>query len=49
MADMMAEDRVFCDPEEMDAVLNLQSLEVSEEEDFFGDSCTSSWSSCCTC
>ncbi len=36
------------EPESMEAVLNLQALELSEEEtDFFGNSCTSSSTNCC--
>jgi hypothetical protein len=36
------------DAQDMDKILGLQALEVSEEEeDFFGNSCTSSQSNCC--
>jgi hypothetical protein len=35
--------------QEMNRILDLQNLEVSEEEnDFFGNSCTSSLSHCCS-
>ena len=31
----------------MEFVLDLQKLEVPQEEELFGSSCSSSWSDCC--
>jgi hypothetical protein len=31
----------------MEIVLELQKLEVPQEEELLGNSCTSSWSGCC--
>ena len=31
----------------MESVLDLQKLEVPQDEELFGNSCSSSWSNCC--
>jgi hypothetical protein len=31
----------------MENVLELQKLEIPQDEELFGSSCTSSWSNCC--
>ena len=31
----------------MEIILDLQKLEVPQEEELFGNSCSSSWSDCC--
>jgi hypothetical protein len=49
VADMdMVENATYCAPVSEELILNLQALEIPEVEDFFGNSCTSSASTCCT-